>query len=594
MTFLVIILFSALFFALTIPAFDADFWWHLATGRWIWEHRALPLSDPFNVPALLPGGPAQTGYQLTQYWLAQAWLYATYLLAGLKGALLLRAGVFTAVFFLLYRLLRRAGAGLPLSALLLALAVQAIARELVYIEIRPQMWSSLLFPALLLVLENLREGRAWARPALPTLMLLWANLHAGYILGVLVILIVAAAAQLARHGERRTILAVAALAIALTGCNPTGYEALLSYPLRRLLATGAAAPTILEESSLFRYLSLPALLATRPGLTATLLLPLLTFWPRLKSAPRARWDLFAIYLLVLGLGITAQRYLVFLVLVSCWLAAFNIAALRERLAQSRRGAPAWARAALTAAVLCSLAASYAFAAARSSGLRPGSTYNHRSEGAADYLADNGVRGNLFNDYALGGYLAWRLSPRIKVFIYGRGASAELFKLYNDVLHQPSTIVALTAAGAPYFLYQKVFDENSIDAVLIPAGESRSGDYIPLALRLARDEAWALVHARPAALVFLRKTPALAPLAARALPKSEVFDNLIAVARSAARTSHGHSVRIWQRSLALAFYAKGQKEEALRQIDGYLQTASNDASALRLRQSIAGELKINTP
>jgi hypothetical protein len=91
------------------------------------------------------------------------------------------------------------------------------------------MWSSLFFVALLLLLENLREGRRWAQFALPPFMLLWANLHAGYILGMIVIVIAAAAAHLARHVARKRILVSAAAAIALTGCNPAGYEALLYF-----------------------------------------------------------------------------------------------------------------------------------------------------------------------------------------------------------------------------------------------------------------------------------------------------------------------------------------------------------------------------
>ncbi|HEX3375401.1 MAG TPA: hypothetical protein VHS29_00985, partial [Candidatus Acidoferrales bacterium] len=27
---------------------DPDIWWHLATGRWILQHRAIPMTDPFS------------------------------------------------------------------------------------------------------------------------------------------------------------------------------------------------------------------------------------------------------------------------------------------------------------------------------------------------------------------------------------------------------------------------------------------------------------------------------------------------------------------------------------------------------------------
>ena len=45
---LTVIFFTALFFSLTLPDFDSDFWWHLANGRWIWESRSFPLVDSFD------------------------------------------------------------------------------------------------------------------------------------------------------------------------------------------------------------------------------------------------------------------------------------------------------------------------------------------------------------------------------------------------------------------------------------------------------------------------------------------------------------------------------------------------------------------
>lgn len=596
MTFLVIALFLALFGSLTRPAFDADFWWHLASGRWMWEHRALLREDPFYFMSALPGSPPLDGFELTQYWLSQAAFYGAYLLAGLKGVLVLRAGVFTAMFFLLYRLLRRTGAGMLLVALLLALAVEALARELAYVEIRPQMWSSLFFPALLLLVENLREGKPWARWTLPPFMALWANLHGGYVLGVIVVAVAAAAAHLSRHGERRRILVVAAAAIALSGCNPAGYEALYSYPAWRLSLFGAGPPGIFEETSLFRYVSVSALPRSMPGLAAVLALPLLTLWPRLRNLPRERWDLFLIYLLTLVMGITAQRYLVFLIPTACWTAALNILALRQRLSQARSrplrfSLPPKIRWALTCAALFALTGAYASMAVRSSGLRARTALSHPSEAAADYLARSGLQGNLFNFYGLGGYLAWRLHPRVKVFIYGRVATAGLLALYNEVVYTPSKTVSLTAAGEVRYFYQTVLDEHSIDAVVIPAGDGRSGDIIPLAMKLAHDDAWALVHAQPTALVFVRNTGALARLAENALAKSEVYDNLIAVASAVARTRHGGSSRVWQRSLALAYDAKGQRAEAVRLFDEYLANSPADAPALRLRNRIASELNI---
>jgi hypothetical protein len=591
---LVLVLFFALFWSLTLPEFGPDFWWHLAFGRWTWEHQAFLQADPFDFTSVSFGPSTQLRYPLTQYWLAQALLYGAFLLAGLKGAALLHAAVFTALFSLLYHLLRRTGAGLLPAALLLALAVQTIVHELGSIENRPQMWSSLFFVVLLLLLEHLREGKLWAQVALPPFMVLWANLHGGYILGVVVIVIAAAAAQLSRHVERKRILLVAVAAIALTGCNPAGFETLITYPRLRVSGSASFPTGIVEEDPLFTFLRVADLPGAMPGLTACFLLPLLTLWPRLKSLRRLRWDLLLIFLLTLGMGIKAQRHLVFMVPMACWVIALNVAAYRERLVQAGRRpfplrVPPGAVRALTAVVLLALAASYARAAVRTSQLKSSAGFHHPAEGAADYLVRNGVRGNVFNEYGMGGYLAWRLHPALKIFIYGRTGYPELLALYNDVMLKPEKSVSLTDSGRLAVFYQQVLDRNGVDAVVIPAGDGHSGDVIPLAVKLAQNDTWAVVYAQPAALVFLRKTPAQASLVGNALPKSAVYDAMIAGARHVAASGAGQSVPIWRRTIAYATYLKGQRADALRLFDEYLRQAPGDTGAIQTRNTIAREL-----
>lgn len=66
-----------LFFTLVVvgiyllrPLYDPDFYWHLKTGQWIWQNKALPLIDPFGVQPVLEPSP-RTGFILTSYWLNQ-------------------------------------------------------------------------------------------------------------------------------------------------------------------------------------------------------------------------------------------------------------------------------------------------------------------------------------------------------------------------------------------------------------------------------------------------------------------------------------------------------------------------------------------
>src|SRR5438270_1251000 len=77
-------------FAAIAPIRSYDFFWHLATGRWITEQHALPLHDPFAVAS-----------DRTE-WINGEWLFevALYAIGGLNAASLLRA-IFVALTFAL-------------------------------------------------------------------------------------------------------------------------------------------------------------------------------------------------------------------------------------------------------------------------------------------------------------------------------------------------------------------------------------------------------------------------------------------------------------------------------------------------------------
>ena len=57
---------------------DGDVSWHIATGRWILEHRAIPRTDPFSFTwAGMPWVPIE--------WLAEVLMAAAHGLAGYGG-----------------------------------------------------------------------------------------------------------------------------------------------------------------------------------------------------------------------------------------------------------------------------------------------------------------------------------------------------------------------------------------------------------------------------------------------------------------------------------------------------------------------------
>src|SRR5690242_10500662 len=93
-----IVLFAAIAIAAIAPIRSYDYFWHLAAGRWIVDHHALPLDDPLAVASV------KTPW-INGEWLYEVVLYATHAgdaFTSLLNALLI-AAIFTAAFWLASR-----------------------------------------------------------------------------------------------------------------------------------------------------------------------------------------------------------------------------------------------------------------------------------------------------------------------------------------------------------------------------------------------------------------------------------------------------------------------------------------------------------
>ncbi len=171
-----------------LPMHHTDVWSHLKLGGWIVEHRQLPNPEPFSPYTVQDDAPT------FQPWLSQVAYHATYWagkrLAGndpvkrfLGGAELLRsAHVFgiVAVYGLLWLAFRRASGSGSLALLgLLGVFLAGVSTLGVH---RPQLFSLVLFAGFLAMLSRpVLTRRAVA--LIPLLLVLWVNLHGGFVIG---------------------------------------------------------------------------------------------------------------------------------------------------------------------------------------------------------------------------------------------------------------------------------------------------------------------------------------------------------------------------------------------------------------------------
>ena len=152
---------------------SGDVYYQVAEGRWMLAHHAVVSHDMFSYTVL--GRP----------WLSEEWGFAlglAWLVAHL-GAVsywLVSAGACIGALVVSVARWRKTGAGWLWTA---ALSILAGAAMYDFVSPRPQDLSYLLFGALLLFLTLARTRTVWL-VACPPLLLLWANLHGSFLLGV--------------------------------------------------------------------------------------------------------------------------------------------------------------------------------------------------------------------------------------------------------------------------------------------------------------------------------------------------------------------------------------------------------------------------
>ncbi|HEY2776076.1 MAG TPA: hypothetical protein VGK20_18690 [Candidatus Binatia bacterium] len=151
---------------------DFDTWWHLASGRWIALHHAIPHTDvlSFTEP---------NNEWVNLQWLYDLFLYVAWNIGGASGLVLLSLAAFVVTFAIVARnLIRHVG---PVATGLLVCWLGMTVNE--RFLIRPEMVSFPLLAAIQLLLVEGRDEPRRLRLLVP-LMVLWANLHSLFILGV--------------------------------------------------------------------------------------------------------------------------------------------------------------------------------------------------------------------------------------------------------------------------------------------------------------------------------------------------------------------------------------------------------------------------
>jgi hypothetical protein len=443
---------------------DGDTGWHIRAGDWMLQHGRVPRHDFFSFT--LPGRPWFAWEWLSE--LGMAWLHRW---GGMAAVVLAATLVLSVTFWLLYKVVL-ARCGNPLVAI--GLTVVAVAGSSLHWLARPHLASLLLIVVFLGILESRRRGLLWL---LPLLTGLWVNLHAGFVFGVLLVLV---------YGE----WIVAAATVAASLANPYGWH-LHAHIARYLAADSWQFAHINEfcspnfQAPLARYFE--GMLAL--GLAAA-------FWHLL----RRRWG-YALLLAGAGhMALVSARHIPIFLLAA--VPAVAVAVVEWLDAARRAALPTWAHRILNAfrhlaanaaameklvrvpaaSLLACLWLSAALLAPAAAGkFRSGFDPRTFPVRAAETLRGRNAR--IFTSDQWGDYLIYRLYPDIRVFVDGRS------DFYGSDLEQAS----LDVWNVRYD-WQHQLGRWGIDTVLAPADT-------PLAGALKESGRWRVVYDDGTAIVF---------------------------------------------------------------------------------------------
>jgi len=473
----IMVLVVALALGQKMLSLDSDLGRHLTLGGYMLDERTIPTRDLFSH--------TRTGLSRPPYeWLPQILFTLAYRLLGLDGVILLTSLIIGTTFTLLYKFANRRS-GSPLSALIFVLI--AAGTSSIHWLPRPHIFTFLLLAIWIEQLDKLAKGVGVAVYTFPIIMLFWANLHGGFIFGILawIAYFVGWFWETWRNKQNKTIgknlLIAGSSSLVATIITPDlwhNWDAVLNnrsaYILNRTVET--MRPNLTD----------PSVLPYTLLLLLTILLLTLN-WRSIKAS-----HLF----LLAGLGLMsllmARNIPLFAIactpilseLAHNYFSKFKAwSQIQERFAGfgSTSGQVIWP-------VLVTFLV-FAFF-----------IYFHFCKGphifqfdpavfpveAANFLEENPPEGNMFNDFNWGGYLLYRSWPRYNVFLDSQSDfyGEDLIREYDQIM----------SAGGNW---EGLLRDYQVDWVLIPANSG-------LANAMINNDDWKIVYNDNTAMIGIQK------------------------------------------------------------------------------------------
>jgi hypothetical protein len=478
---------------------SGDLWVAIGCGRYTLTHGVVH-TDPFAFTSI-------PGTWVNQNWLSHILFTLIERFAGLTGLGIWKIVVCVAVSLLTASTSRALGASRPLAALA-GIAVAVAGRP--FFDVRPNMHSILLAAILvrwLVEYANRTLIRSWPIIAL---MILWANLHGGFLFGFLALgaatagLILIQLRQGARSRVRWSMLFLPLLCIAATIVSPHGltnlthpYEVSMGPEAEHWRGVIEWKPPYLQE--------FPEEAAVRSFwavvVAAAVILLAALIRRRRMSGTMRHVPIAAVALLALALSATSRRFVPLLAVASVPLLAMTMGRI---LRPFRIPHVAWILAACLALAAAGL--DMAERLFHSNAMWPRSQgwaarLVHLEEQPADavrFLLAGNARGRLFTKWTWGGYLLQSIpfedgEPRYQIYIDGRAQAAYPAKVSKDY-----TAVTAFAREPDTKAVEGFLDHYKIDICVLGRERREIGWIVP------ELKDWVAVYGDDRAIVAIRR------------------------------------------------------------------------------------------
>lgn len=439
---------------------DDDFFWHLATGRYIVENKAVPDKDVF--------GHITSGSEWIPFeW---GWDVLTYSLNGIGGynaILIFRSLAYCLVFFIFFRLFSKFKVNSFLSILLLfGLLVATMDR----LSPRPHIITYICFAILLYVLLNYkyidRDKYAKRLYFLPLIFLVWANSHMGVLAGGLVLFIftisetiiyfnakkfVTAESKPLTQAELKKLWIISIVSAAVLLINPHGISTYI-------YAYGHTKMKMLETVNEWRS---PFTGVLDFGITLTMyklflysgVLVLIYSYIRKDVLFGLMFIAMAIYS-VRAIRFTVDYNMIMIFFIAVSVNYFVLRIKSHQVQNFMNGNVLKAAAGILLIYLITLIPSNSIYEK----MQYYRMFGWGVDGQFlpvqlfDFMKESGIRGTPYNHFGTGGSLVWNF-PDQKNFIDSRNLNDEIFNEYNNIMRMaPGFDKKLDERGVDYVVY----------------------------------------------------------------------------------------------------------------------------------------------